>query len=184
MQVGYAAPDPKRQFGKIQMTPYDWQNIPSDEEIQASAGFVYRITCLVNGRKYIGKKLFTSSRRRKIACRKGGKTTGKKKVVRDRVDSNWRDYFGSSAELLADIQKYGKENFRREIIQLAPSKGVLSYYELKHQMAADAMLRSDHYNGLVNVRLGRNVFPKWMIEEADAKESPTAPGNDAAVLTE
>lgn len=145
-----------------------WENIPTDEEIQSSAGFVYLITCQVNMRKYIGKKLFTSSRRRKVSCRKNGKSIiGKKKVVRDRIDSNWREYYGSSAELLEDIKKYGKENFRREILQLAPTKGVLSYYELKHQLAADALLRSDYYNSIVNVRLGRNVFPKWMIEEAD-----------------
>lgn len=148
--------------------PWDWKGIPGD--LERHAGFVYRITCLANGKKYVGKKLFTSSRKRKLSCRTKGKVVkGKKKVVRDRVDSGWRDYFGSSAELLADLQRYGKEQFRREIIQVAPTKGVLSYYELKHQMAEDALFRSDYYNGIINVRLGRNIFPRDMLEEADRR---------------
>lgn len=148
---------------------WDWQNVP--ESLEGHAGFVYRITCIANGKFYIGKKLFTSSRRRKLAKRKDGKVVkgAKKKVVRDRVDSDWKDYFGSSKELLADLEKYGKAFFRREILQLAPSKGVLSYFELKWQMQEDALFRSDAYNAIINVRLGRNVFPKSMLEEADAK---------------
>ena len=145
------------------MNAWDWQNVP--ESTEGHAGFVYRITCLSNGRKYIGKKLFTASRKRKLACRQGGKIveTGKKKTVRDRVDSGWQNYFGSSKELLEDLAKFGKENFRRESLQLAPAKGVLAYYELRWQMAEDALFRSDYYNGIINVRLGRNVFPKEML---------------------
>jgi len=143
-----------------------WKNVPTEEEIAASIGFVYRITCVPNGKKYIGKKLFTSARKRKLSCKRGGKIVevGKKKTVRDRVASGWESYFGSSALLLSDLAKHGKENFRREILQLAPSKGVLSYYELRHQMAEDALFRSDYYNGIINVRLGKNVFTKEMFK--------------------
>lgn len=153
----------------LTVDPWDWTNVP--ESLEGHAGFVYRITCLSNGKKYIGKKLFTASRKRKLAKRKDGKAIvgSKKKVVRDRVDSKWKDYFGSSKELLADLVKFGKENFRREILQLAPSKGVLSYYELQWQMKEDALFRSDYYNGVLNIRLGRNIFPKYMLEAADIK---------------
>jgi Putative endonuclease segE, GIY-YIG domain len=138
----------------------EWENVP--ESLDGLAGFVYRITCLPLNKFYIGKKLFTSSRKKKIACRTGGKIVqkGKKKTVRETKESDWKDYYGSSKELLLDLEKYGKEAFRREIIQLAPTKGILSYYELKHQLATDALWRDDAYNGIINVRLGRNVFPK------------------------
>ncbi len=138
------------------------------EDLTGHAGFVYKITCGRNGKKYIGKKLFTSSVKRRMACRMNGKiiTKGKKKTVRSRVASDWEDYFGSSKELLADLALYGKENFIREVLMLAPSKGVLAYYELKCQMAEDALFRSDYYNGIINVRLGRNIFPKEMLIEA------------------
>jgi hypothetical protein len=150
------------------MTNWTYNGVEfTDDMIGGNAGFVYRITCVPIDKKYIGKKLFTSSRKRKLACRTKGKVVevGKKKTVRDRVDSNWRDYYGSSNDLLEDMKRFGKENFKREILQLAPSKGVLSYYELKHQMAEDALFRDDYYNGILNVRLGRNVFPKEMLEQ-------------------
>lgn len=155
----------------------DWKNIPSEDEIKTNAGFVYRITCLANGKKYIGKKLFTKSARKKVVKKsaKGGtikikdlapdQQAARLKTVCGRAESDWRTYYGSSADLLDDIAKYGKENFLREIIQLAPAKGVLAYFELKWQMAEDALFRSDYYNGIINVRLGRNVFPKSMLEE-------------------
>ena len=142
----------------------------TDEMIGDNLGFVYRITCLPLDRKYIGKKLFSASRKRKLACRTKGKVVevGKKKTVRDRVESNWRDYFGSSADLLEDLKRFGKENFKREILQLCKTKGVLAYYELKWQMAEDALFRSDYYNGVLNIRLNRNVFPKSMLDSYDA----------------
>jgi hypothetical protein len=151
----------------------NWINEPNEEEIKANAGFVYRITCLTNNKKYIGKKLFTKSAKKKVV-KKSAKGQSVKtlseeekksrlKTVCGRAESDWKNYYGSSKELLEDLQKYGKENFKREILQLAPSKGVLAYFELKHQMAEDALFRDDYYNGIINIRLGRNIFPKSML---------------------
>ena len=78
-------------------------------------GYVYCITCILTGRKYIGKKLakFAKTTTKTVTLKNG---TKKKKKIRSKIDSDWREYFGSSVELTADIIKLGKENqFNRKL---------------------------------------------------------------------
>jgi len=84
-------------------------------------GFVYQITNLTNGRKYIGKKFFYSAKTKQVK--------GKKK--RYKASSNWQTYYGSSDTLQKDVLQYGHENFVREILHLCKSKGVCGYLEAK-----------------------------------------------------
>ena len=138
-----------------------WINVPTPLQIKENAGFVYKITNLKTGKYYLGKKLFTSARTRELAKRdKEGKIIQgeKKKKIKDRVESDWMSYWGSSQNLQFDLDKYGYDNFKREIIQLAPTKGTLSYFELQHQMSHDVLRDPLSYNGIVNVRLSRNIF--------------------------
>ena len=65
----------------------------SDEDIKEYTGFVYCITNLTNNKSYIGKKLFVSTRTKTLK--------GKRKKVK--LDSGWRDYYGSNALLKADV---------------------------------------------------------------------------------
>ena len=55
-------------------------------------GFVYMITDINTGKKYIGKKNFWKP---KILP----KTKTRKRRVRTRTESDWRTYFGSSEEV-------------------------------------------------------------------------------------
>ena len=110
-------------------------------------GFVYLITNLINNRKYIGKKLARF------------KTTkpplkGRKNKRRGHKESDWRTYWGSSDNLLADVEKLGKDKFTREIIHYCPSRGVLSYLEAKEQFDRRVLETDDYYNGIINVRVG------------------------------
>ena len=89
------------------------------EDINDLYGFVYRITNLQSGKKYIGRKYFWSFR----------KPPGKKKRVRQ--ESDWKRYYGSCPELKEDIKKYGKEIFSREILSLHKTKGLCNYEETK-----------------------------------------------------
>ena len=124
------------------------------EPPQDAIGFVYVISNLIDGRKYYGKKILkfkkTSVRTVKI------KSTGlkKKKKTRTQVDSDWRDYYGSSDELKADIEKLGEENFKREIIRFCSSLTELGYYEAKIQFETDCLLNpSKFYNRWIMVRV-------------------------------
>lgn len=111
-------------------------------------GFIYEITNTVNNRKYIGKKQCQSRLKRKPL-------KGKKRNRIDYISSDWREYTSSSNELNEDIVKYGKDEFIFKIIRICNSKWALAYYEIKEQIERDVLLRSDYYNGIVNVRIGR-----------------------------
>jgi hypothetical protein len=97
-------------------------------------GFVYLITNLENGKKYIGKKTFWERRKDK-------KTGRRKKKI-----SNWLDYFGSCDELIEDVKLLGKDKFLREILYLCPHKKSMSFYETMEQFKRDVILREDYYN--------------------------------------
>jgi len=86
-------------------------------------GFVYKITNLQSGREYIGKKLFTSAKRKQV----------KGKSKRYRVESDWREYYGSNKELANDVVACGRDAFRRDILRLCTTRGQCSYFEAKLQ---------------------------------------------------
>lgn len=109
-------------------------------------GFVYIITNLVSNKKYVGKKLFLSSRTKMIK--------GKKKKIK--VQSNWQDYYGSNDYLIADVKALGKENFKREIIHLCESKGNCNYYEAKEQFDLGVLESSEYYNTWIMVRVNKS----------------------------
>jgi hypothetical protein len=118
-------------------------------------GFVYQITNLTNNRKYIGKKLakFTKTKTRVVKLKSGEK---RKKKIRTKEDSDWREYWSSSEELKKDVEKLGEQNFRREILHFCNSKGMLSYMELKEQMENRVLETDGWYNGIIQVRIHKN----------------------------
>lgn len=108
-------------------------------------GFVYLITNTLTTRQYIGKKLFTFSRIRRVK--------GKKK--RFKIESDWREYYGSNKELLNDITSLGKEHFNREILYLCSTKGQCSYYETYEIFNRRALLTEDFYNAWVTCKISK-----------------------------
>lgn len=107
-------------------------------------GFVYRITNLITGKMYIGKKSFFSTKTTTV--------NGKKKKTK--VPSNWLSYYGSNEFLQADVKELGKEFFKREILSIHKSKSLVSYYEAKWQFQEDALLKPEqYYNSWIMVRV-------------------------------
>jgi hypothetical protein len=131
----------------------EWENMPGHID-EKYVGFVYIITRLTDGKFYIGKKLFS----RRIKSRVN-KVSGKGKKTRIRkVESDWRDYWGSSAKLLKDIKQLGKKAFSRRLLHLCESKLILSYIEAAEQIKRDAIFDRNSYNEALVVRL-RNAKP-------------------------
>ena len=105
--------------------PWIYDNNPfTGDTVSEHYGFVYRITNKITGRKYIGRKNFWSKRK----PRSNG-STGKRRRVTS--ESDWRKYYGSSPELKEDIKKYGKENFKREILSFHYTQGKLNFEETR-----------------------------------------------------
>ena len=123
-------------------------------------GFVYLITNNLSGRKYIGKKLakFSKTTQKTVKLKNG---TKKKKKIRSKVDSDWREYYGSSPELTSDIEKLGTKNFTREILYYCNSKSECSYIEAREQFARQVLESRDYYNGHIQVRVhGSHIINK------------------------
>ena len=118
----------------------------SDEDIKEYTGFVYRITNLTNNKSYIGKKLFVSTRTKTLK--------GKRKKVK--LDSGWRDYYGSNALLKADVEALGPDNFRRDILHLCKSKGTANYLEMREQIDRRVLESDQWYNDWIMVKVSRS----------------------------
>ena len=104
------------------------EELPKDCE-----AFVYLITNLLNHKKYVGKKLAKF------------KTT---------KESDWKTYWGSSAQLIDDVEKLGEHRFTREILYYCPNRGTASYLEAQEQFERKVLETDEYYNGIINVRIG------------------------------
>lgn len=125
-----------------------------EEQTLGHVGFVYIIINLISNRKYLGKKLFRSLRRKKV----------KGKYKRVMVQSDWRKYFSSCKELHDDVEAFGKGNFKREVLRLCKTKSELNYFELKMQMDLDVILRpEEYYNSFVGTRVNRQCLKELFL---------------------
>jgi hypothetical protein len=109
-------------------------------------GFVYQLTEIHSNKKYIGKKNFWKPKTLPI-----NKT--RKRRVRTRVESDWKDYYGSSNEVRKIVEERGTQIFKREILKLCKNKGEMSYYEAKLQFDNDVLFRDDYYNNFIGCRI-------------------------------
>jgi hypothetical protein len=119
----------------------------TDVDVEGYVSYVYIIEHIATGKKYIGKKNLT-----RMITRPPLK--GRKRKRKSIVPSEWREYWGSSPSLQADVEQFGQEAFRRTIIRLCKSKGEASYFESKAQFDSDCLLYpSLFYNGIINCRI-------------------------------
>ena len=105
-----------------------------DADIPKAYGFLYVITHIPSGKRYLGRKYLTASKTRQV----------KGKKIKSRVENDWREYWGSSPYLLEMIEKEGKENFKREIILWSEGRGELNWLEVEMQVKLN-VLRDDNW---------------------------------------
>jgi hypothetical protein len=138
-----------------------WKNFPTDTE--DVVGFVYLIRnnhpdVIQNNsskRFYIGKKQLLKRVKRKPLK---GKTRNRISFV----DNDVEKYWGSSKELLSDIEKYGIEHFSREVMEVCHSKFHMTYSELMWQIKCNALMDDMFYNGILSCRISR--IPKNYVD--------------------
>ena len=114
-------------------------------------GFVYLITNLTNQRQYIGRKYFWSFRTPK----------GKKRKVKQ--ESDWKKYYGSCPELKEDVDKLGKDFFKREILSLHSTKGKVNFEETRQLFLNNVLTESmdgtpKYYNSNILSRYFRKDY--------------------------
>lgn len=107
-------------------------------DLEGCNSFVYMITHIKSGKKYIGKK-----RLQRKVTRKPLK--GKKRRRVARLPSDWRDYWGSNEALQEAVKKLGPKAFERCILRFCNSLSEASYYEAKEQLERDVLLHPDMY---------------------------------------
>tara|TARA_B100000768_G_scaffold130332_1_gene120933 strand:- start:7967 stop:8383 length:417 start_codon:yes stop_codon:yes gene_type:complete len=119
---------------------------PTQEELEPWVGFVYEITDLSNDKKYIGKKLFWSVRRLPPL-------KGKKRKRIKRTQSDWMNYYGSNETVKMLVENEGASRFKRNIIRLCKSKGIMSYFEAKEQFDREVLFSDEYYNEFIGVKI-------------------------------
>ena len=139
------------------------QAVTDDIIPENSIGFIYIITA-PDGKRYLGRKLLKSTKTKT--------TKGVKKKIK--VDSDWKDYWSSSPFLQTMIEELGKDNFKREIIYFAFTKGMLVYSEEKALYALGALESDDWLNGNIRAKVYRTWVDKntsHLLNEAIKRQS-------------
>ncbi len=115
----------------------------TESDMGDAFGFVYIITHIKSGRKYIGKKFFTKSKTKQV--------NGKKK--KSRVSSDWLTYWGSNKELQADVLVNGEAEYTREIIHVCKTRSECSYWETFEIFNRHALLSENYYNAWCSCKI-------------------------------
>jgi hypothetical protein len=117
-----------------------------EEDVADNLGFVYLITHISTGRKYIGKKFFTKAKTKQVK--------GKKKKIR--VASDWETYWSSSEELKAEVKLNGEDQYTREILHLCKTRSACNYWETWEIFNRHALLSETYYNAWCSCKIHKS----------------------------
>jgi hypothetical protein len=96
-------------------------------------GFIYKITHIPSNKAYIGKKVLYHNKKVKLTKKdleiyEG--VVGRRPAYKIATnESDWKKYWGSNKPLLELKKTESLTDFKREILLLAPTKKLLTYYE-------------------------------------------------------
>lgn len=127
------------------------EKVFTSDDIGKAVGFVYLLTDRETGRRYIGKKMFSSTKTLPPLKDK----TRKRKVV---TESDWQKYCSSNKVIQGLVAAHGLDRFRREILHLCHTISEMTYHETRLQFEHGVLLSDDWFNDYVQCRLsGRHV---------------------------
>jgi len=126
---------------------YEGKPFTSDD-IGDFFGFVYRITNNESGKQYIGRKYFYQKRKPR---------GGKRRVT---SESDWKRYYGSSAELNSDRKLLGNAAFKREILSLHTRLGDVNFEETKQLFLHNVL--TETLDGKTPLYYNSNILGRYM----------------------
>jgi len=127
-------------------------------------GFIYRVVHIPSGKAYIGKKVLQHTRKVKLTKKELAEyegVVGRRPSYRLAVkESDWQTYWGSNKYLKELMKEEPLDNFERQIIACAPSKKLLTYYEVKYQMIYQVLEKPDEF-------FNDNILGKFFTKDFD-----------------
>jgi len=127
-------------------------------------GFVYRIVHTPTGKAYIGKKILQNTTKVKLTKKELAEyegVVGRRPAYKLAVkESNWKSYWGSNKYLKELYETEPKSNFERQILVCAPTKKLLTYYEVKYQMIYQVLEKPDEF-------FNDNILGKFFTKDFD-----------------
>lgn len=118
---------------------YEGNPIESIEDMpEGTFGFVYEVTHIPTGKRYVGKKQLMMNRT--LPPLKGQKR--KRKVIKE---GDWKTYYGSQSEIKSLLKEGSELDFSRIILNFVPSKKLLTYYETKYLFERGVLEKPDEY---------------------------------------
>jgi hypothetical protein len=127
-------------------------------------GFVYKIKHIPTGKVYIGRKILQNTTKVKLGKKELKELegiVGRRPVYKMAVkESNWKTYWGSNKYMKELYKTEPKENFDRQIIICAPTKKLLTYYELKYQVLYEVLEKPDEF-------FNDNILGKFFTKDFD-----------------
>lgn len=127
-------------------------------------GFIYRVVHIPSGKAYIGKKVLQHTRKVKLTKKELAEyegVVGRRPSYRLAVkESDWKTYWGSNKYLKELMKEEPLDNFERQIIACAPTKKLLTYYEVKYQMIYQVLEKPDEF-------FNDNILGKFFTKDFD-----------------
>jgi serine/threonine protein kinase len=146
------------------------QNITDIQDMpEGTYGFIYQVTHIPTGKKYIGKKVLYFERNKKLGKKEQallqeerkaqglrGPIPSTKKTI---TESDWRTYYGSQKEILDLVKQGPLTDFKREILQYTSNKKHLTYYECKYLFINEVLeTRNNYINDNILAKFFRKDF--------------------------
>ena len=134
---------------------------------EGTYGFIYEVRYKPTDVRYIGKKVLYFNRKVKLTKKDltlyegtKGRKPSYKQVVKE---SDWKTYWGSNKVLTNLLENEPVENFKREILTLAPNKKLLTYEETKAQFIYEVLENpNDFFND--------NILGKFFTKDFESQK--------------
>ena len=129
---------------------------------EGTFGFIYKITHIPSNKKYIGKKVLYNNRKKPLTKAEIAEQTGPGRKPTHKIvttESDWKKYWGSNKDFQLLVRTYPKDQFSKEILEFAPGKKMLTYYECKYLFKYDAIENNPlYYNDNILGKFYRKDF--------------------------